>query len=198
VIRLAEWWRRLSFLVRRDRLTRELDEELRLHIELRTQANQRLGMSEQDAALAARRAFGNPTALREAGDETWGWFPVDRLLQDLRYGWRQLRRHRTWTAVVILTLALGIGANTAMFSVLNAVIFKAPLGIRADGLVWLTFTGGGRPRSLSYPAYLVTRERTDLFTGVAGFHHVHLALADGTPERARGARSPSTASRFRS
>ena len=188
-MKLGEWWRRLSFLIRRDRLTREIDEELRLHVDLRAQANQRLGMSERDAALAARRALGNPTAWREASDEVWGWFPVDRLRQDVRYGWRQLLRHRTWTAVAILTLALGIGANTAMFSVLNSFIFKAPGGIRADGLVWLTLTGGEitRPRSLSYPAFLAGRERTDLFTGVAGFHDVQLALADGTPERARGA-----------
>jgi predicted permease len=185
--KLTEWWRRLLFLVRRDRLTRQIDEELRLHVELRTQANRRLGMSERDAGLAARRAFGNPTVLREASDEAWGWFPLDRLRQDLRYGWRQLLRHRTWTAAAILTLALGIGANTAMFSVLHSLIFKPPPGIRADGLLWLTFTGAGRPRSLSYPAYLAARDRRDLFTGVAGFHNVQLALADGTPERARGA-----------
>jgi predicted permease len=189
VIKLAEWWRRLVFLVRRDRLTRELDEELRLHVELRAQANRRLGMSDEDAALAARRSFGNPAVLREASDEIWGWFPIDRLRQDLRYGWRQLLRHPSWTAAAMLTLALGIGANTAMFSAIQALIFRAPGGIRAGGIVWLTLTSleMPRPRSLPFPAFLACRNRPDLFGGVAGFHDVHLSLGDGVPERARGA-----------
>ncbi|HYN10723.1 MAG TPA: ABC transporter permease [Vicinamibacterales bacterium] len=189
MIKPAEWWRRLTFLFRRARLTRELDEELRLHIELRTQANRRLGMTEDEAALAARRGFGNPTVLRETSDETWGWFPMDRLMQDLRYGGRQLLRHPSWTAAAILTLALGIGANTAMFSAINALLFKVPPPIRPDGLVWLSLRSEdmARPRSLSYPAFLASRERHDVFAGVAAFHDVHLSLGDGVPERARGA-----------
>ncbi len=185
----AEWWRRVRFLFRRDRLTRELDEELQLHIELRARANRELGMSDAEADLAARRAFGNPAVLREVSHETWGWFPLDRVLQDLRYGSRQLLRHRAWTTAAVLTLALGIGANTAMFSVLRALLFRAPAAVQPDGLVWLTLRVGNssRPRSLSYPAFQASRDRTTLFTGVAGFHDVHLSLGDGVPERSRGA-----------
>jgi len=189
VIKISEWWRRFMFLLRRDRLSAELDEELRLHLELRAAANRRLGMTAEEARLAARRTFGNPVVLRETSRESWGWLPIDRLLQDLRYGTRQLRRHRSWTAAVIITLALGIGANTALLSALNAIIFRAPTGIRADGLVWLTLSSEqwSRPRSLSYPAYLVSRDRRDLFSGVAAYHEVAIALGDGAPERARGA-----------
>ncbi|MGE5834751.1 MAG: ADOP family duplicated permease [Acidobacteriota bacterium] len=189
MIKPSEWWRRFRFLVRRDRLSAELDEELRLHLELRAEANRRLGMTDEDAALAARRAFGNPSVLRETSRESWGWLPLDRLMQDLRYGARQLRRHPSWTAAVILTLALGIGANTALLSALNALVFKAPPAIRADGLVWLTLGSEqwSRPRSLSYPAYLASRDRRDLFSGVASYHEVALSLGDGGPERARGA-----------
>jgi predicted permease len=189
VIKLSEWWRRFKFLLRRDRLSAELDEELRLHLELRAAANRRLGMTAEEARLAARRTFGNPVVLRETSRESWGWLSIDRLLQDLRYGTRQLRRHRGWTAAVILTLALGIGANTALLSVLNALIFRAPTAIRADGLVWLTLNSEqwSRPRSLSYPAYRVSRERRDLFSGVAAYHEIALSLGDGVPERARGA-----------
>ena len=163
----GEWWRRFRFLLRRDRLTEELDEELRLHIDLRSQANRRLGMTDEEAARAARRAFGNPAVLRETSRESWGWLSVDRLIQDVRYGARQLLRHRTWTAAAILTLALGIGANTAMFSAVNALMFKAPAPIRADGLAWLMFGSEqwSRPRSLSYPAYLTCRERKESVFG---------------------------------
>lgn len=186
---LGEWWRRLRFLLQRNRHTRELNEELRLHVELRARANRQLGMNQQEADLAARRAFGNPSVLREASEETWGWFPADRLLQDFRYGLRQLLRRPSWTSAVILTLALGIGANSAMFGVLNALLFRTPAAIQADGLVWLTMKveNATRPRSLSHPGFVALRERRELFTGVAAFHDVHLSLGDGAPERARGA-----------
>ena len=188
MIRLGEWWRRLRFLLQRNRHTRELSEELRLHLELRARANRQLGMNQQEADLAARRAFGNPSVLRETSEETWGWFPLDRLVQDFRYGFRQLLRRPSWTAAAILTLALGIGANSAMFGALNAFLVRTPPAIRADGLVWLTMkVENGRPRSLSYPGFGALRERRELFTGVAAFHDVHLSLGDGAPERARGA-----------
>ena len=188
MINPSEWWRRFKFFLRRDRFAAELDEELRLHLELRAQANRRLGMTNDEAEIEARRRFGNPVVLREASQESWGWPVIDHLMQDLRYGARQLRRHRTWTAAAILTLALGIGANTSMFSVLQGLIFKAPPGVDASGLVWLTLGSEqwSRPRSLSYPAYLACRQRTDLFSGVAAFHDVQLSLGDGVPERARG------------
>jgi predicted permease len=188
VIKLSEWWRRFRFLLRRGRLADELDEELRLHLELRAQANRRLGMAAHEADLAARRAFGNPAVLREESRETWGWISADRLIQDLRYGGRQLLRHRTWTAAAILILALGIGANTSMFSALNAVLFRVPTGVEPQGLVWVTLVReqGPRPRMLSYPGYLASRTRTDVFSGVAAFDDVLLSLGDGAPERVRG------------
>jgi hypothetical protein len=101
----TDWVRRAGFWIRRDRLADELDEEMRLHIELRARANQELDMAPDDAGRAARRQFGNTLALREAGRDAWGFQALERFVQDLRYGARQMIKHRdgmTFAAVAVL------------------------------------------------------------------------------------------------
>jgi predicted permease len=167
-------------------MQRELEEELRLHIELRTHENRHSGMSADEAAFAARRRFGNVALLKEDGRHAWGWLRVERLTQDLRYGVRQLRRHPSATAATILTLALGIGANTSMFTLVNATLIAPPSADQPDRLVWLAeqrLPSGRLTGNSSYPTYLHFRDRRELFDGVLAFSGTDVSLGDGAPER---------------
>jgi predicted permease len=160
---------------RRKRRNTDLDDEIAYDLALETAEQIRAGVTRQEAEQASRRDFGNVGLLKEGIRETWGWTSLERLGRDLRYGWRSLRKSPLFASMAVLSLALGIGANASIFSVINAILFRPLPGVeRASELVSLNESlGGNNPLPLiSYPNYLDFRDRNSVLTGLAGIGFV--------------------------
>jgi predicted permease len=148
----------------------DLDDDIRDHIDRETQDNIDRGMAPDDARQAALRAFGNVT--RTVEDTRAVWIPVwlDQVLQDARYGLRMLRRNPAFSAVVILTLAVGIGLSTAVFSVINAVLVRPLSYPNADRLVWVAaYDDRGPMEVVTGPAFLAFRDHASSLERIAAF-----------------------------
>ena len=182
------WLGRIRHIFRGERMERELDEELRSHVELRVEENIASGMTEQDARYDARRRFGNFALQKEDTREIHviGW--LETTLQDLRYGARMLRRNLSFTVVAVLTLALGIGATTAIFSVVNGVLLKPLDYPQPDRLVMVWEKDGGGISNMGYATFTDWRAQNHSFTDVAAMSYWLPTLSEGEPERLNGQR----------
>jgi putative ABC transport system permease protein len=172
---------RLYGLLRKDRIEQEMDDEMRFHLLMRTRENIERGMRPDDAELQARRRFGNVGRIKDLARDIKGGGFMETLLQDLRYGARMLLKRKGSTAIAVLSLALGIGAHTALFSLADAFLWRALPGVDNDRLFTLV-RGDGFPPS-SYPDYIVYRDRSQSLAGLAAYEPVTLAF--GNKERSR-------------
>jgi putative ABC transport system permease protein len=129
----------------------DLERELRSDIELEEEEQRENGLPFEEARYAALRAFGNPTLIKEQTHEAWRMAPFERLWHDIRYAFRQMRKSPGFTVVVVLVLAIAIGANASVFSVLNAVLLRPLEFPNANRLVEITSTKDGKPVGTSAP-----------------------------------------------
>ena len=189
---LRQIYVRLRSLWRWRRQETDFEEEIRFHLAEEMEGRIAAGMSPEEAQAAARRDFGNVPLVRELTRETWGWGPAERLIQDLRGAFRMMRRNPAFSAVAAGTLALAIGVNVVMFSVLNTVLFR-PLPFGApDELVMLWTETPSQDLREDRSAFWNIEEWRRLsrsFTDIAAFDSVALTLTHaGETQRVRGAR----------
>jgi len=149
---LRIFWKRLASLLHKNRSDAQLDEELRAHVDALMEENIRRGMTPEEARYAARREFGGIEQTKELYRKQRGLPFFETLLQDLRFGARLLAKNPSYTTVAVLTLALGIGANTAIFSLVNGILLEPLPYPQADKLVSVT---GSYPRG----AFVAMREQ---------------------------------------
>ncbi len=180
---------RVRALLRRDAVLEDIEEELRLHVEMETQANVGRGMTPDEARTAARRSFGNAGRIEDMAYEIRGGGMLETFWQDLRYGARMLFKNPGFTAVAVVTLALGIGANTAIFSLVNATLLLRLPFAEPESLVYV-YSGqqGNLYNTSSYPDYVEFREQTQVFTGLAARGGISASRLGHLLRRARRAR----------
>ena len=149
------WLCRLLPYLGRRQADADVEEELRLHLELERERQREAGAPEPDARRAARRTLGNATLVRERTRDVWGWRWLDDLARDVSQAIRGLRRSPGHAATVMIVLALGIGANTAMFGIVHGMLLRPPPYPHGDRIVRL----GREPRGMpGAPVYLSARE----------------------------------------
>ena len=190
------WLSKISYairaLVQRNRVERELDDEIRFHLEKQVEANVAAGMSPEEARYAALRDFGGIEQTKEACRDARGLAFLESLLQDLRFGVRLLLKSRGFTFIAVLTLALAIGANTTMFTFVNTILFKELPVENADRIMGLVRNDPERPEltlPVSYPDFRDWRAQSRTFEDLAAFKEQSMTLSDSSapPEPFLGA-----------
>ncbi len=175
---MARLWRKLLFLFRRHRFESELAEEMEHHLDLKTQA----AGGTEEARYRARREFGNSMQLRERSRELWAWRGLEELAQDLHYAIRMLRRSPGFTTIAVLTLALGVGANTAVFSLVNTVLLRPLPYPESERLVQMWSTNPNADRWgiwTAYPRFVDWRRQSTSFEEMAAVRTWVINLSGG-------------------
>ena len=179
------WWNflraRLRALTGRESVIDDIDEELRLHVEMETEENVARGMSPEEARRAARLSFGHFDSMRDAAYTVRGGGLMETFLQDVRYGARVLAKHKGFTAVAVLTLALGIGANTAIFSAVNDLLLRPLPYSDAERVVmlWEVSPEGRHMNTTSRANFREWRAQGSSFESMAAFSDQRVALTGG-------------------
>lgn len=161
-----EWINRLSYFGRRDRFDHEMGDELQFHLETRAAELQESGLSREEALRSAKQEFGSLQLAREDSREAWQFRWLEELASDLRLGFRMLRRNPGFSALAVLCLTLGIGANAAVFSWVEGLLFRPyPAVVHQENLMALTGTAQGEtgPTGLSWPDFLDLKRNCTLF-----------------------------------
>ena len=184
--------RKLGWMTRRSRKEAELRDELQFHLQEEAEQAEAAGLMAEEAKYAARRELGNVALLMEDTRATWGWIWLERFWQDLRYSARMLRKNPGFALAAILSLALGIGANTAIFSVFYGVLLRALPYPEPDRLVWMwpanLRTGQLYGGAISPPDFLDYRARSTAFEHLAAFLPIDSTVAgSGKAERVSSA-----------
>jgi putative ABC transport system permease protein len=166
-------WRRLLSLMRKGRLEREMDEEMRFHLEMQIEQNLAAGMAREEARHAAQRQFGNQTWLKEVSREMWSLKFIEMMIQDLRYGARVLMKNPGFTLLAVLTLALGIGSTTTIFSAIQNILLDPFPYTDAHRVVTIRIhdTSSSRPGGRGWfqtPEFLDYQEQNHVFEEVIG------------------------------
>ena len=177
---------RLRALLRRDEVLNDIDEEMKSHIELEAEANRERGMTSEDAKRAAMQSFGNVGSIRDLAYEVKGGGFLETLWQDIRYSGRMLRKNPGFTLIAVVTLTLGIGANTAIFSIVNAVLLR-PFPYQSPEQIVMVGEGVGGG-SVSYPNFADWKDDRNLFAGASAVRSNENFNLTGTgdPERLQG------------
>ncbi|MGC2468118.1 MAG: ABC transporter permease [Candidatus Acidiferrum sp.] len=192
-------WLRLKSIFWRASLDRDLQDEVSFHLAMREQQNRLAGIDPEEARYAAHRQFGNTTSLKERTREMWTFVSLESLWQDLRFSVRMLRKNPAFTAVAVLTLALGIGANTAIFSVVYAALLRPLPYTEPSRLITLSEVRPQADLSVqqqaqfwnsSYPDFLDWSRQSHAFQSLAGFSGDGFVLrTSGEPRLISGAQA---------
>ena len=180
---------------RRTQTERDLEDEMRSHVELRTDALERSGLTREEAERRARIEFGSPERLKEECREALAGNLLDVLIRDVRFSLRTLRKSPGFFAVAVITLGLGIGATVAAFSVVNAVLLRSFAFSEPQRLLWIYSQRPDNARTnFSLPEYCDYRDQNTSFEGLAGIASYNASFSEsGRPERVQGVRMSANA-----
>src|SRR5262245_54085943 len=181
---LTQLCRRLLFYFRRDRFDRELEEEMKFHLEKKAEANLTAGMSPDEAHYTARRQFGNLTLLREKSREIWAFRSLETFWQDFRYSLRMLRKSPIFFLTAVLTLAAGIGANTAIFTLLHGLFLRdlpvpQPAELARINLIGPLPGSENAERGIPWRMYQQLRLQQRSFTDLSALVNSRVNIRDG-------------------
>jgi hypothetical protein len=180
---------RVRALFRRELMDRELGDELRFHLEREAEKHERAGLPRAVAARRARVEFGGEEQIAEATRSVRGIAALEAVLQDVRYAWRGVTARPTFALAVVLTLGLGIGANAAMFSVVDRLLLRAPAYLEAPERVHRVYMeylweGADRTdRSYAYRRYDDIRQLSRTLDAIAGFFYTTEPVGRGAEIR---------------